>query len=244
MATMRWIYLSPHLDDVVLSAGGFIYEQTQQGIPVEIWTFMCGYPPEGELSLFAQVMHQQWDTTTANETVRLRREEDKNATAILGAKAVHFDFLDCIYRRGPSGDWLYADVFVPPHEADADMSARIAEAISARLIGDDVLVCQLSIGSHVDHVIVRRAAEMLGRPLLYDADIPYLLDHPDELSPNTAGMKESIHGISEPGLRSWQEAFLAYQSQIEILFKTPERARESIHRYWEECKGIRFWEFR
>jgi hypothetical protein len=40
MDAMRWIYLSPHLDDAALSAGGLIYEQTQAGIQVEIWTFI------------------------------------------------------------------------------------------------------------------------------------------------------------------------------------------------------------
>ncbi len=97
---MRWIYLSPHLDDAVLSAGGLIYEQAQAGIPVEIWTIMCGYPPIGEVSAFAEFQHQQWGFGSAEEAMRARREEDQNAAAILGAQAVHFDFLDCIYRRG------------------------------------------------------------------------------------------------------------------------------------------------
>ncbi|MCE7860069.1 MAG: PIG-L family deacetylase, partial [Chloroflexi bacterium CFX2] len=30
---MRWIYLSPHLDDAALSAGGWIFDQTRAGIP-------------------------------------------------------------------------------------------------------------------------------------------------------------------------------------------------------------------
>ena len=29
---MRWIYLSPHLDDAVLSCGGLIFEQSRQGL--------------------------------------------------------------------------------------------------------------------------------------------------------------------------------------------------------------------
>ena len=44
MMPMRWIYISPHLDDAVLSAGGLLYDQAQKGIPVEIWTVVCGYP--------------------------------------------------------------------------------------------------------------------------------------------------------------------------------------------------------
>jgi hypothetical protein len=225
---MRWIYLSPHLDDAVLSAGGLIYEQTRSGIPVEIWTLMCGYALE--------------EAVSAEETTRLRREEDKNAAAIVGATPVHFDFLDCIYRRGPNGDWLYSEISVPPHIEDAQIPKRIAETVSARLLPDDILVAQLAVGSHVDHVLVRQAAELLGRPLLYDIDIPYMFYKPDEFASKSVGMKESTHLITESGLQAWQDAVLEYKSQLPVLgeaLSTPEDARESIRSYWSEWKGIR-----
>lgn len=241
---MRYIYLSPHLDDAVLSAGGLICEQTQAGIPVEIWTLMCGFPPEDQASAFAQEMHTKWDFESARETVEKRRAENVNAANIVGAKAVHFDFLDCIYRRGKNGEWLYTEsVFVPPLDEEVDLPAKVAEEIAPRIKSDDVLVCQLTIGNHVDHITVRKAAELLRRPLIYDADIPYLLNHPDELSPKTAGMKEKVYTVSEAGLKSWQEAIAAYTSQIEMLFDTPELMREKIRNYWSEYQGIRFWEF-
>ena len=121
---MRTIYLSPHLDDAVLSAGGLIFEQTQAGMAVEIWSFMCGFPPKDELTDFAAVMHQLWGTGGARETVQTRREEDQRAAAIVGARVIHFDFLDCIYRRGKDGKGLYADVFVPVDVEDAGLPAR------------------------------------------------------------------------------------------------------------------------
>ncbi|NJN80815.1 MAG: hypothetical protein HC797_10300 [Anaerolineales bacterium] len=91
---MRYIYLSPHLDDAALSAGGWIYDQTQSGTPVEIWTIMCGFPSTKELSPFAQAMHTQWGMSSAEEVVRGRRQEDINSANILGATIQHFDFLD------------------------------------------------------------------------------------------------------------------------------------------------------
>lgn len=240
---MRWIYLSPHLDDAVLSAGGLIYEQTRSGIPVEIWTFMCGYPPGGEFSPFAELQHSQWGFSSAEETVRARREEDRRAAAVVGAQVVHFDFLDCIYRRGSNGDWLYSDISVPPHAEDADIPDQIARTISARLEQDDVLVCQLSVGSHVDHVLVRQGAELLvEQPLLYDIDIPYFFTKPEELAPKSVGMKETLHSITEAGLKSWQEAVMEYKSQLVVLgeaMSTPEKARASIRSYWAQQKGIR-----
>ncbi len=242
---MRWIYLSPHLDDAVLSAGGLIYEQTRSGTPVEIWTFMCGVPSDTEFSTFAQLLHTQWGFSSAEETVRARREEDRQAAQIVGATVQHFDFLDCIYRRDKNGEWPYHEISLPPQELDADLPAQIASVIGSRLQLDDVLVCQLSVGSHVDHVLVRRAAELLGRPLIYDIDIPYLFYKPGELAPKSAGMKGKVHGVTESGLKSWQEAVLAYKSQLPVLgeaLDTPEKAREAIRSYWAERGGIRLLE--
>jgi LmbE family N-acetylglucosaminyl deacetylase len=240
---MRWIYLSPHLDDAALSAGGLIYEQTQSGIPVEIWTFMCGDPHLTEFSPFTQRLHQQWGFADAEETVRERRLEDQRAAEILGAKSVHFDFLDCIYRRGQDGDWLYKEkIFLPSHKEDASLPSEIAATIQSRLQADDLLVCQLSVGSHVDHVLVRQAAELLGRPLIYDIDMPYFLYKSDELDAKAAGMKETVSRITETGLERWQDAVVAYKSQLPSLnevVSTPEKARASIRDYWDKWGGIR-----
>jgi len=54
---MRNIYVSPHLDDAALSAGGFLYEQGHAGGETEIWTVMCGVPAAVELSPLAQALH-------------------------------------------------------------------------------------------------------------------------------------------------------------------------------------------
>lgn len=243
MDVMRWIYISPHLDDAVFSAGGLIHEQSQAGMAVEIWTLMCGYAREEDVSPYAQAIHSQWGFSSAAETTRMRREEDKRAAAILGAHTVHFDFLDCIYRRATNGEWLYWDVFVPPHPQDAELPSRIAQAISARLQLDDVLVCQLAVGSHVDHVLVRQGVELLGRSLRYDIDVPYIFYKPEQLEPKSAGMKESVHSITETGLNTWKEAAVEYKSQFVGLgeaFDTPDKAQASIHTYWAERIGIHF----
>ena len=126
------------------------------------------------------------------------------------------------------GTWSYPeDVCVPADPADARLAGEIAEAISMRLLPDDVVVCQLAIGGHVDHRIVRAAAELLARPLWYDVDVPYVFNHPEELGPATAGLKSVAHPISEDNLIAWQEAVLAYPSQFSGLFTSPEAMRES-----------------
>lgn len=242
--SMRWIYISPHLDDAVLSAGGFLYEQAQAGNPVEIWTIVCGFPQPGDLTPFAQQLHQQWGTGTAEETVKLRRIEDEKAASILQAKVVHFDVPDCIYRRGPESEPLYLDIFVSPHEAEAHLPDQITQKIAPDLQPDDRVICQLGVGGHVDHILVRRAVERLNRPLWYTADIPYLFWHPEELAALVAGMKASLQPITKAGLNAWIEAVLTYESQISTLFECPEKVDEDIRSYYSKHEGLQLWKIK
>jgi LmbE family N-acetylglucosaminyl deacetylase len=243
---MRWIYLSPHLDDAVLSAGGLIYDQAQSGMPVEIWTFLSGYPPQGEFSQFAQLQHYLWGFPSAEAAINARREEDRRAAAIVGARTVHFDFLDCIYRRGSNGEWLYSDILVAPHAEDAALPGQIAEVILDRVQPNDVLVCKLAVGSHVDHVLVRQAAEKTGLGLLYDIDIPYYLSTPAELGPKSSGMRQSIQPITDSALTAWHAAVLEYKSQLPLFgsyMYTSEKAGEALGSYRDRWGGIPILQF-
>lgn len=247
---MRWVYVSPHLDDAVLSAGGLIHDQAKAGLPVEIWTLMCGFPPEGGLTPFAQDLHIQWGFASAEEAVRQRRDEDLRAAGTVGAKAVHFDFLDCIYRRGPDGEALYPEgVFVPVHAAEVGYPAQITAALARVLERGDVVVCPLGIGGHVDHVVTRAVVEGLAlsevegldRPLLYYADIPYLMNHHSQLAAKTAGLRPTVQPVSEEGLGAWQEGVAAYASQLSTLFEDDAAMRAALRGYWAGVGGIRLW---
>jgi LmbE family N-acetylglucosaminyl deacetylase len=239
---MRWIYISPHLDDAVLSAGGLIHDQARDGNRVEIWTLVCGFPPEAELTPFAQLLHFQWGFTSAEETVRSRRVEDERAASIVGAKAVHFDVPDCIYRRGPDGEALYPmNVFIPPHPAEGDLPAKMTDILRERIQLDDVLVCPLGIGGHADHLLVRQAVEGLNRALWYYADVPYVLNHPEALEPSTRRMAAERRDVSSGGLDAWVQGIAAYKSQISTLFENPLKMKEAMEIYGK--KGGVLWRF-
>ncbi len=239
---MRWIYISPHLDDAALCAGGLLYEQSRAGLDVEIWTLTCGSPPDGDLSPVAQAVHRQWGIDSVRAAIAARKAEDKAAAKILGAKTVHFDFLDCIYRRDSAGNWIYANIFTQPHEADASLPSQMAATLSARLLPADRIVCPFGLGSHVDHILARRAAELLRRPLYFVADIPYLFKYPDSLESCIVGMKAQRQPISEAGFGAWLEASAAYQSQLSSLFASPQEMEAQFHRYWSEVEGVRLWQ--
>jgi LmbE family N-acetylglucosaminyl deacetylase len=238
---MRWIYISPHLDDAILSTGGLIWEQTRAGTQVEIWTVCAGDPPEEPLSPFAEVLHAEWGTGV--ETTSLRREEDKAACRAVGARYRHLSIPDCIYRSTQDGTWLYAPntLMGEIHPADRPLVETVRTFLAASLKPEDCLVCPLTVGGHVDHRLTRAAAEALGRPLTYYADVPYVLNQPSALETFTSGMQAEVRPVSGFGLRAWQEGIAAYASQIGMLFENPEKMREMILSYWQSNAGIRFW---
>jgi LmbE family N-acetylglucosaminyl deacetylase len=239
---MRWIYISPHFDDAVLSCGGLIWRQAQKGMHVEIWTVCAGDAPSGTLSQLAMDCHQQWGLESAKDVVSARRLENLEAAALVGADTVDFSIPDCIYRRSLTGELLYPeDVFATIHTFEKDLDVDIAAALISELRPDDIIVSPLAIGGHVDHIMTRLAAEHLGRPIWYYADIPYLINHPEILAPATEGLKETIYPISQKGLGVWQRGIAAYASQILLLFENGKKMREIIRTYWENQRGIRLW---
>ena len=237
---MRKIYLSPHLDDAIFSCGGIIFEERKVGIPVEIWNLMSGIPANDmPLSDLARSVHAEWGLASAKETVDARLAEDRVAALRVDASSRYLNFLDCIYRRDENGIALYdEDIFVPPHPADARLVDEIAKAITTKLQPDDILVSPLTIGNHPDHVIVRRAAEQVGHPLLYYADIPYALWYPEQLAEMTASLDGEENPVSEEGLFAWQEAASAYATQLTVLFGGQEMMKKALKLNWRARRTI------
>ena len=242
---MRWIYISPHFDDAVLSCGGLIWEQARQGQQVEIWTIFGGEPPAGPLSNLALAIHSIWKSGDGAETIAMRKQEDEAAAACVGADIVHFSFQDCIYRRSPRGETLYPEsVFTSAHPGDSRLPGKIAKALESELLAEDVLLVPLALGGHIDHILARQGVERLGRPLRYYTDIPYLLNDPATLAPAVAAMSPVHHPVSGEGIDAWWEGIAAYRSQIDSLYRGEGTLEQAVRRYAAERNGIQLWQSR
>lgn len=96
------LLISPHLDDAAMPAGATIAALTAAGSQVAVCTVFAG-KPQPPFSDVAADFHARCGL--GPDPVSARRQEDFAALTVLGAKAMHLDFLDAIYRRGTSG-WL------------------------------------------------------------------------------------------------------------------------------------------
>lgn len=238
---MNWIYLSPHFDDVALSVGGLLWEQSQAGDRVSVWTICGGDPPPGEFSLFAEALHNRWQTGA--EAIQTRRAEDIEACQILGAEPVHFDIPDCIYRRSPkTGAHLYAseeELWNPVHSEEETLIVQIAKQIKEQLPPYAKMICPLTLGNHIDHQLTRAAAEKLGIPLWFYADYPYLLE--TENLKALEKLPSTVIPISPSGLHAWQNAIAAHKSQINTFWENLDIMKEAIRDHSHQMTGVKLY---
>lgn len=241
---MKWIYLSPHFDDVALSCGGLVWEQVRSGDKVSIWTVFAGEPPLKRFSAFAHDLHTRWGT--GREAVSVRQTEDLLSCQRLGATSRHLSIPDAIYRRSPvDGSPLYtsdSELFGEIHAEELELLESIRQELRQSLPLDCELVCPLALGGHIDHRLVRIGAEGLEQQMWYYADFPYVVDLDLDQDANVANMPHRVFPVSESGLSAWIEAVEAYASQINSFWGDLDQMRTAIRGFWGSLEGIRLWQ--
>lgn len=229
--TVKHVYLSPHLDDAVLSCGGAIYRHATAGDPVLVITIFAGEYTGDKRSPFAQVQHDQWGNWS--QIMALRRAEDKAALTLLGAEGRYLDHLDAVYRSDPDGAWMYVDLETlfgelnPGDPLAEGGTVELADQIVGIISRDDqqVIYAPLGVGHHVDHQILHTAARHLfgmGYRVVFYEDYPYA-EQPDMLESALAAAKDGgghLEAIPlEPAdLLAKVSALRYYGTQMAVLF--------------------------
>ena len=241
-----YLYLSPHLDDVALSCGGQIYQQTAMGKSVLIVTSMAGDPPLAQFSTYIQSLHERWELAT--DAAAARRAEDLAACQILGADAYHLTIPDCIYRYDDQVQrFMYLsdeDIFGDVHQAEAGLVDALTTQLAQLPMRGRVLA-PLTIGHHVDHLLVRAAAKRaFGSHISYYEDYPYA-QQPGKLEALFAAQTEQWHSetirLSEAAIQAKLEAILAFRSQFSTFFTDRADLERQVRGYAQLVGGERVW---
>jgi LmbE family N-acetylglucosaminyl deacetylase len=215
---------------------------------VLVVTIAAGEPQTEIRSIFAQFLHHNWGFTAA-EAVTRRRAEDLEACRRLGADALHGSLPDCIYRLDPddqsplyvSNDDIFGAVSAVEEPVAQQIAAFLASLPKARRI-----IGPLAAGNHVDHQLVRSAAERVwDRALLYYEDYPYVQRDPRalvELLQPAEQWHSYLIPLSSAAVEARIEAILAYRSQISTLFNSQEEAASAVTRQVATTGGERLWQ--
>ena len=239
------IYLSPHLDDAALSCGGQIFQRTQAGEAILILTIMAGDPPDGTFSAFAQELHDRWEL--ANDMVTARRDEDIHACYILGADYLHWDIPDCIYRADAQTNEPFYPVWDKVidriHPQEEQLMQQLAEQFATLPPAAQILT-PLGVGNHVDHQIVRAAAERCwANKLFYYEDYPYV-QTTDTWENKFLGEKNwqaTQIALTPKALNVKADAIMAFASQVSTFFNGRPDLEQQLKQYARRVGGERIW---
>ena len=249
----RRLYLSPHLDDVVLSCGGQIARATRDGVPVDILTVFAGDEPgpsEPVASSLVTQLYGLWQLVPGR-VMATRRLEDVAACAKLAAQPIQWTLQEAIHRRDPERRAaLYPSLerlFGAIDPAEETLVARLAERFGGipGVLENTRIVVPLGVGGHVDHRIVRAAAERaFGGALLYYEEFPYIVWKVFALR------RAGVHGrtwevrretLSADDVAARIAAIACYASQVPPLFRTPQRIERLVRRHVRRARGERLW---
>jgi len=243
------IYLSPHLDDAVLSCGGQIAQLVRAGQVVRVVTVFAGdVPADAANSPFVQELHARWGL--GDNPPAARRAEDRAALEILGARATHLPFPDCVYRLGRMGAPLYPArdaIFGTVAEVEVPLIDEVVRALRRLRVPHDArVILPLTAGHHVDHQIVRTAGEQWCKmrdaqrriQIAYYEDYPYA-ENQDEV---TAALREEtlqaeLITMDEDALAAKVTAIACYRSQISTFFADQAEMAARVRAYAEVVVG-------
>ncbi len=219
------VAISPHLDDAAFSVGGLLAARARAGNRVTVVTCFTGNVahPTG----FALACQLDKGLDAQVDYMALRRAEDVNACAVIGARAVHLPLLEAPHRGYASAPELFA-ARRDDDRVLAPLTVALADQID--LLAPDLLLGPLAVGDHVDHWLVRDALAATGAPVLLWEDWPYL-------TRATERPREPVHQrhvLTDEDRAARTAMCAAYTTQLGFQFGSIERMRAAIAQIDEE----------
>ncbi|MHB9863749.1 PIG-L deacetylase family protein [Streptomyces sp. YIM S03343] len=229
------VVLSPHLDDAVLSCGALMAHAGAHTTVLVVTFFTeAGVPP---YTLSGRRFLHRAGQRDAGHLYRDRRAEDREVLEGLGADWVHLGLTDGLFRRKPAvraGRPGLADRMLPERahvypsyrlhistgrisRYDTGTLARVCDLLEELASPPHtVLLAPCGVGGHVDHMLVRTAAEFRREPVIYYSDFPYNQRHrPD---PRFVSRNALTEVIWPHGLAAKADLVRGYRSQTDVLF--------------------------
>lgn len=156
-----FIFLSPHFDDGIGSAGATIKRLIDSGEKCCLMTIMAAIP---------------WHRPHKVIYVSRRRLENSNAARALRCRVKNAPFHDAIHRkwirnRIQTKKQLFTDEITEP-----DLIKKISAYILKNTKPNDILIAPAGLGNHLDHRIVNAAVQGLKRKVYFYEEFFYDMD--------------------------------------------------------------------
>jgi LmbE family N-acetylglucosaminyl deacetylase len=233
------LFISPHLDDVVLSCSGLLINERLAGKKI----------------LVATIFSRGDDTAERKRQYEKRLQEDKLAMELLGLDYRWLDFPDA-----PVRNQIY-DSFIGKHLETDPSDTELTNQISSALVKlweetqPETTFFPLAIGSHIDHRLTFACSSALpeGAKVVYYEDRPYVFLNCAlnlRFSEIGAAINDGLPSdVVRPDRRECVHSFLRSFDNVHAFDNYPARGKERfiafrrmarIYLDTEDCNGYRF----
>ncbi|MGE4243933.1 PIG-L deacetylase family protein [Ramlibacter sp.] len=229
------LFVQPHYDDVALSCGGIAAALARAEMQSHIVTVFASEIVPEMVGDFAAWKHGRWGIEDIDEVVATRREEDAQATAVLGCSARWLGLPDAIYRIGRYTEdaELYGLLDAEEHALAIHLAEEVVGLPEWRE-GLRVFV-PLGVGSHVDHQLAFEAGAQLakrGVEVWAYEDLPYGIHTPEALTRRLVELQGRIGGeVAVPiadTLEAKLDAIARYRTQLPVIFRFTDDWRGAV----------------
>lgn len=227
------VFVSPHLDDAVLSAWVSLSVSA-----AKVVTCFTGDPPEA-------MPASHWDQKsspglTGREIMEMRRQEDREALALCGATGIHLGLPEHLYRRSDT-----------PLEVE-----DLAVCLEPYLGDAEEIWVPAGIGAHPDHILAQKASRLVATAatrLVFYADMPYAARRDRgwpisvDRKPRTIALELArVATLKRRALRRWQDdlgtcGLLEKELELHVIDLNPDQVIEkmsAVHTYRTQANAL------
>ena len=245
---MRHVFVSPHMDDAVFSAGELILSLVAKKKKVLVVTVFTEFG-DGPISWDARRYLYCSGFWSLTKFSKARKQEDIRVMIKLGVDYLHLGFIDGGFRLRKSVGFLknlsayigLGPKFIYPFHTKKSLFSGIVSNYDKVLLrkiysklekivkSNDILYGPICVGNHADHLVVREVSSSFKNKKYFWVDQPYIIEEGGEkqLKSFKISYKKSL---SVRKVIRKMEVVRYYKSQVKCLYSEGVKlAREKIY---------------
>ena len=209
-----FIFVSPHFDDAVFSAGGLLYYLYKNKAKLKVVNvFTKASSPPYTFSARRNLRLSKF--SSAIDLYKVREKEDSETLRKLNVKIYNLGFCDALFRKKSLVNKSASRRIFPEmmhvypiyvfhltrgviSKEDRNLLNEIEIKLKRIVNKSNVIVfCPLAYKSHIDHVIVNKICRELRKDLVLWEDFPYNINKGKRVSSGTNKDRVSVHLFNE-----------------------------------------------
>lgn len=234
-AQVECLFLSPHLDDAVLSCGALMEALTDHcSLTVATIFTMDGPTPHTRA---AKSFMRQCSATNTTAFFSARRAEDQEVLKGFDASHLHLGIADALYRRREVSwptvrrlgralpelvhrypTYRYDIAKGRVARGDRSLIAELTRQVHELLkrTNAQILFCPIGVGRHVDHLIARTVGQQYPDQVIYYSDFPY--NQSFAADPKFINRQRLSSWVWNQGIAEKIPRIRGYKTQVDALF--------------------------